>query len=188
LWIQAQNILNQIVHGTSEENLKMDIEAVSKIVPDEKFVQILVDELKQEDPITTNEEILRERFVRVKNLCRRVALIDNERNSLFNYFLSYLQSFLIVRQRDDTILTDDAIDLNRLDTFTLLNYVQSYLEHDQWYNALRLMQLLTGEARNAAHSWIHDTRAYLAKKQTSELLEAYSNSIGLGTLPRVAQN
>jgi hypothetical protein len=48
------------------------------------------------------------------------------------------------------------------------------------------MQLLTGEPRNVAQSWINDTRNYLAKKQTSELLEAYSNSIGLGTLPRAS--
>lgn len=184
LWIQAQNLLNQIVQGTANEN---DLEAISKIVPNEKFVQVLMNELKNDDTLsTTNERILRDRFAHVKTLCRRVALVDNEHNSLWNYFLSYLQSLLIVRQRDDSILNDDAIDLNKLDTFTILNYVQSYLEHNQWYNALRLMQLLTGEPRNVAQSWISDTRNYLAKKQTSELLEAYSNSIGLGTLPKTA--
>lgn len=181
LWIQAQNLLNQIVHGTARVN---DLDLISKIVPNEKFVQILLNELKNDDSPVTNEEILRERFAHVKKLCRRVALIDNEHNSLWNYFLSYLQSSLVVRQRDDSILVDDAIDLNQLNTFAILNYVQSYLEHNQWYNALRLMQLLAGEPRNVAQSWINDTRNYLAKKQTSELLEAYSNSIGLGTLPR----
>ena len=181
LWIQAQNLLNQVVHGTTTPN---DLDLISKIVPNERFVQVLLNELKSDDSPVTNEEILRERFSRVKTLCRRLALIDNEHNSLWNYFLSYVQSLIIVRQRDDSILNDDAIDLNRLDTFAILNYVQSYLEHNQWYNALRLMQLLTGEPRNAAQSWINDTRNYLAKKQTTELLEAYSNSIGLGTLPR----
>ncbi|UJR26324.1 hypothetical protein I4U23_007662 [Adineta vaga] len=183
LWIQAQNILNQIVHGKTTAD---DIDVISKIVPNEKFVHILLNELKSDDLPVTNEEVLRERFSHVNKLCRRLALIDNEHNSLWNYFLSYLQSLLIVRQRDDSILTDDAIDLNQLSTFTILNYVQSYLEHNQWYNALRLMQLLSGEPRNVAQSWINDTRNYLAKKQTSELLEAYSNSIGLGTLPRTA--
>ncbi|CAF4532773.1 unnamed protein product [Rotaria sp. Silwood1] len=183
LWIQAQNILNQIVHGTTTDN---DIDIVSKTVPNEKFVQILVNELRNDDSPTTNEKILRERFTHVNKLCRRLALIDNEHNSLWNYFLSYLQSLLIVRQRDDSILVDDAVDLNRLNTFTVLNYVQSYLDQNQWYNALRLMQLLTGEPRNVAQSWINDTKNYLAKRQTSELLEAYSNSIGLGTLPRTA--
>lgn len=183
LWIQAQNLLKQIVQGTTTER---DLDVLAKIVPDEKFVQILLNELKTDDLASTNEEILRERFSHVKTLCRRLALIDNEHNSLWNYFLSYLQNFFIVRQRDDSILVDDAIDLNQLNTFTILNYVQSYLEHNQWYNALRLMQLLNGEPRNVAQSWINDTRSYLAKKQTSELLEAYSNSIGLGTLPRKA--
>jgi mitofilin len=183
LWIQAQNILNQIVHGTTTEN---DLDVISKIVPDEKFVQLLLTELKTDQSPITNEEMLRERFTHIKKLCRRLALIDNEHNSLWNYFLSYFQSLLIVRQRDDSILVDDAVDLNQLNTFTILNYVQSYLEHNQWYNALRLMQLLSGEPRNVAQSWINDTRQYLAKKQTSELLEAYSNSIGLGTLPRTA--
>jgi hypothetical protein len=183
LWIQAQNILNQIVHGTTTPN---DLDLISKIVPNEKFVQILFNELKNDDSPITNEEILRERFTHVKKLCHRLALIDNEHNSLWNYLLSYLQSLLVVRQRDDSILIDDAIDLNQLNTFKILNYVQSYLEHNQWYNALRLMQLLTGEPRNVAQSWINDARNYLAKKQTSELLEAYSNSIGLGTLPRTS--
>lgn len=183
LWIQAQNILNQIVHGTTTEN---DLDLVSKIVPNENFVQVLVNELRNDESPDTNEKTLRERFAHVNKLCRRVALIDNEHNSLWNYFLSYLQSLLIVRQRDDSILVDDAIDLNELNTFTILNYVQSYLNQNQWYNALRLMQLLTGEPRNVAQSWITDTRNYLAKKQTSEVLEAYSNSIGLGTLPRTA--
>ncbi|CAF1141489.1 unnamed protein product [Adineta steineri] len=183
LWIQAQNILNKVVHGTTTEN---DLDVISKIVPNEKFVQVLFNQLKTDESPITNEEMLRERFSHVKKLCRRVALIDDGHNSLWNYFLSYFQSLLIVRQRDDSILVDDAIDLNQLDTFTILNYVQSYLEHNQWYNALRLMQLLTGEPKNVAQSWINDTRNYLAKKQTSELLEAYSNSIGLGTLPRTA--
>ncbi|CAF2094893.1 unnamed protein product [Rotaria magnacalcarata] len=183
LWIQAQNILNQIVQGTTTEN---DLDIVSKIVPNERFVQVLVNELRSDDIPSTNEKVLRERFAHVNKLCRRLALIDNEHNSLWNYFLSYLQSLLIVRQRDDSILVDDAVDLNQLNTFTILNYVQSYLDQNQWYNALRLMQLLTGEPRNVAESWINDARNYLAKKQTSELLEAYSNSIGLGTLPRTA--
>ena len=183
LWIQAQNLLNQIVHGTTTER---DLDVLAKIVPDEKFVQVLLDELKTDDLSSTNEEILRERFSHVKTLCRRLALVDSEHNSLWNYFLSYLQNFFVARQRDDSILVDDAIDLNQLNTFAILNYVQSYLEHNQWYNALRLMQLLTGEPKNVAQSWINDTRSYLAKKQTSELLEAYSNSIGLGTLPRKA--
>ena len=183
LWIQAQNLLNQIVHGKTTQH---DLDVVSKIVPDEKFVQILLQELKTDDLSSTNEEILRERFAHVKTLCRRLALIDHEHNSLMTYFLSYVQNLFVVRQRDDAILADDAIDLNQLNTFTILNYVQSYLEHNQWYNALRLMQLLSGEPRNVAQSWINDTRSYLAKKQTSELLEAYSNSIGLGTLPRSA--
>jgi MICOS complex subunit MIC60 len=183
LWIQAQNLLNQIVHGTATED---DVNVLARIVPDEKFVQILVNELKTDDLSSTNEEILRERFTRVKQLCRRLALIDNEHNSLWNYFVSFVQSYFLIRQRDNKILLDDAIDLNQLNTFTILNYVQSYLEHNQWYNALRLMQLLSGEPRNVAESWINDTRSYLAKKQTSELLEAYSNSIGLGTLPRTS--
>ena len=183
LWIQAQNLLHQIVQGTTTE---ADLENLGQIVPDEKFVQVLLDELKGDDLSNTNEELLRERFRHVSKLCRRFALIDDKHNSLWNYFLSYLQSFVVIEKRDDSILRDDAIDLNQLNTFKILNHVQTYLEHNQWYNALRMMQLLTGEPRNVAQSWINDARTYLAKKQTSELLEAYSNSIGLGTLPRKA--
>lgn len=183
LWIQAQNLLHQIVQGTTTE---ADLENLGRIIPDEKFVQVLLNELKGEDLGQTNEELLRDRFRHVSKLCRRFALIDENHNSLLHYFLSYLQSLFIIEKRDRSILNDDAIDLNQLDTFKILNYVQTYLDHNQWYNALRLMQLLTGEPRNAAQSWINDTRTYLAKKQTSELLEAYSNSIGLGTLPRKA--
>ncbi|CAF0905350.1 unnamed protein product [Didymodactylos carnosus] len=194
LWIQAQNILNTIVSGEGTEHLNNDIDTILQIVPDERFVQVLVSELKlnsSTDALHTSEDSLRERFQRVKTLCKRLSMVDQNHHSLMTYILSYLQSLFIIHprhaQKYDENEDETTLDLSHLSTFSILNYVQNYIDHDQWLNALRLIQLLRGEARQCAQSWIQDTQQYLAQKQTSKLLEAYSNSIGLGTLPRHMQ-
>ncbi|NXY91820.1 MIC60 protein, partial [Alcedo cyanopectus] len=64
-----------------------------------------------------SEEALRARFYTVQKLARRVAMIDETRNSLYQYFLSYLQSLLLFHPRQ--LKPPAELGPDDLDTFKL---------------------------------------------------------------------
>ena len=88
------------------------------------------------------EPDLKERFQRVKNVCSKVALIDERGGSLFKYFLSYVQSFFIMNTKFDHAKLDgphgtprlDEVDLN---TFNILNLAEYYVDNGQFDLAVR---------------------------------------------------
>lgn len=70
------------------------------------------------------EDALRERFINVERVARKVALVPEEGASLPVYLLSYLQSMLIMRP-DNPIsqeeLENKVFDFSKLDTYDVLN-------------------------------------------------------------------
>lgn len=57
-------------------------------------------------------------------MARRLALVPEEGASLPIYVLSYLQNFLLVKAMSPipkNELSDEPIDVNKLDTFDILN-------------------------------------------------------------------
>ena len=127
------------------------------------------------------EDILKERFHKVRTLGRRVALIDETGGSLFKYLLSYIQSIFIFKSAK--ILSDeDEIDPDKVSTFTLLDSAAACLEHGNLELAVRLVNQLTGESRRAAEDWLKEAKLLLETKMAADALLAHAAASGVGAL------
>lgn len=70
------------------------------------------------------EDALRERFLKVEKLARRLALIPAEGASLPAYILSYVQAALVIQPNGaitDSELKNESFDFSQLNTFEILN-------------------------------------------------------------------
>ncbi|KAM9849525.1 MICOS complex subunit MIC60 [Aulostomus maculatus] len=126
-----------------------------------------------------SEASLRARFYSLRSLVRRVALIDESHNSLYQYFLSYLQAALLFEVKQEappTQLTNED-----LDPFKLLAFASFCLEHGDLELAAKLVNQLRGEARRVVEDWLTEARLTLETRQVVSLLSAYANAVGLGT-------
>jgi len=69
------------------------------------------------------EEAMRERFLKVERIARRLVLIPEEGGSLPLYFLSFLQSFFLIKAVNPipaAELADEPFDVAQLDTYDIL--------------------------------------------------------------------
>ncbi|KAK2849552.1 hypothetical protein Q5P01_009386 [Channa striata] len=126
-----------------------------------------------------SEASLRARFNSLRSLARRVALIDESHNSLYQYFLSYLQAALLFEAKQEA--PPAQLTPEDLDPFKLLSYASYCLEHGDLELAAKLVNQLRGEARRVAESWLTEARLTLETRQIVSLLAAYANAVGLGT-------
>ncbi|XP_041654089.1 MICOS complex subunit MIC60 [Cheilinus undulatus] len=126
-----------------------------------------------------SEASLRARFNSLRSLVRRVALIDETHNSLYQYFLSYLQAALLFEDKQEAPPTQ--LSNEDLDPFKLLSYASYCLEHGDLELAAKLVNQLRGEARRVVEDWLNEARLTLETRQVISLLSAYANAVGLGT-------
>ncbi|XP_078079655.1 MICOS complex subunit MIC60 isoform X2 [Mustelus asterias] len=184
LWlsIEALQYTLKTASGDSPtEPLQKALEAITNSCGDDKFTQALVKSLPQEclSRGVYSEEALRHRFYAVRKIARRVAMIDETRNSLYQYFLSYLQSFLLMEPR--VVKPPEELNPDDLDTFRLLSYASFCIEHGDLELAAKFVNQLRGEPRRVARDWLTEARVTLETKQIVEILSAYANAVGLGT-------
>lgn len=68
------------------------------------------------------ETALRERFLRVEQVARQVALVPETGGSLLRYLLSFIQSSLLFPSPaiPTKEIKDEAVDVSKLDTYDLL--------------------------------------------------------------------
>lgn len=126
-----------------------------------------------------SEASLRARFNSLRTLARRVALIDESHNSLYQYFLSYVQAALLFENKQEA--PPAQLSGEDLDPFKLLSYASYCLEHGDLELAAKLVNQLRGEARRAVEDWLTEARLTLETRQVVSLLSAYANAVGLGT-------
>ncbi|MEQ2213786.1 hypothetical protein XENOCAPTIV_020923, partial [Xenoophorus captivus] len=126
-----------------------------------------------------SEASLRARFNSLRSLARRVALIDESHNTLYQYFLSYLQAALLFENQQEAPPTQ--LRTEDLDSFKLLSYASYCLEHGDLELAAKLVNQLRGEARRVIEDWLTEARLTLETRQVVSLLSAYANAVGLGT-------
>ncbi|GLD73562.1 MICOS complex subunit MIC60 isoform X1 [Lates japonicus] len=126
-----------------------------------------------------SEASLRARFNSLRSLVRRVALIDESHNSLYQYFLSYLQAVLLFEAKQEA--PPAQLSSEDLDPFKLLSYASYCLEHGDLELAAKLVNQLRGEARRVVEDWLTEARLTLETRQVVSLLSAYANAVGLGT-------
>lgn len=70
------------------------------------------------------EDALRERFLKVEKLARRLALVPADGASLPKYLLSYVQAALVIQPNElitEAELNNEPFDFSQLNTFEILN-------------------------------------------------------------------
>ncbi|KAM8808340.1 MICOS complex subunit MIC60 isoform 2-T2 [Eudromia elegans] len=184
LWlsVEALKYCMKTASGDSPtEPLARAAEAVRASCSDSAFAAALTAALPAESLTrgVYSEEALRARFHAVQRLARRVAMIDETRNSLYQYFLSYLQSLLVFHPQQMKPPTELSPD--DLDTFKLLSYASYCIEHGDLELAAKFVNQLRGESRRVAHDWLAEARVTLETKQIVDILTAYASAVGLGT-------
>ncbi|KAK2165818.1 hypothetical protein LSH36_45g11018 [Paralvinella palmiformis] len=130
--------------------------------------------------VWTEKELIA-RFDKVHKVCRRVALVDEAGGTLFNYFLSYLQS-LFVFTAAKPFSSTEKVEVDHLDTFSILDNAKHHLERGDLEMALRFMNQLNGEPRKVAADWILEARLFLETRQAADALLAHASNNSLGSL------
>ncbi|XP_030348933.1 MICOS complex subunit MIC60 isoform X2 [Strigops habroptila] len=184
LWlsVEALKYCMKTASGDSPtEPLESAVKAIKASCADNAFTEALTAALPQESLTrgVYSEEALRARFYTVQKLAKRVAMIDETRNSLYQYFLSYLQSLLVFHPQQ--LKPPAELSADDLDTFKLLSYASYCIEHGDLELAAKFVNQLKGESRRVAHDWLTEARMTLETKQIVELLTAYASAVGLGT-------
>ncbi|KAM7078458.1 MICOS complex subunit MIC60 isoform 6-T6 [Molossus nigricans] len=157
------------------------VEAIKATCSDSEFAQALTAAIPPESLTrgVYSEETLRVRFYAVQKLARRVAMIDETRNSLYQYFLSYLQSLLLFPPQQ--LKPPVELSPEDINTFKLLSYASYCIEHGDLELAAKFVNQLKGESRRVAQDWLKEARMTLETKQIVEVLTAYASAVGIGT-------
>ncbi|XP_042349449.1 MICOS complex subunit MIC60 isoform X2 [Plectropomus leopardus] len=184
LWLSVE-ALNYTLKTAGADSPTVPLEGAAQAVrdscKDNDFALALATALPEESLQrgVYSEASLRARFNSLRSLARRVALIDETHNSLYQYFLSYLQAALLFESKQEAPPTQ--LSSEDLDAFKLLSYASYCLEHGDLELAAKLVNQLRGEARRVAEDWLTEARLTLETRQVVSLLAAYANAVGLGT-------
>ncbi|KAM4586572.1 MICOS complex subunit MIC60 isoform 1-T1 [Fundulus diaphanus] len=184
LWLSVE-ALNYTLKTASAESPSMPLEDAAEAVRascvDSDFALALASALPEKSLKrgVYSEASLRARFYSLRSLARRVALIDESHNTLYQYFLSYIQAALLFESQQEAPPTQ--LHSEDLDAFKLLSYASYCLEHGDLELAAKLVNQLRGEARRVVEDWLTEARLTLETRQVASLLSAYANAVGLGT-------
>ncbi|XP_054879605.1 MICOS complex subunit MIC60 isoform X2 [Poeciliopsis prolifica] len=184
LWLSVE-ALTYALKTASAESPSMPLEDAAEAMRascvDNDFALALASALPEESLKrgVYSEASLRARFNSLRSLARRVALIDESHNTLYQYFLSYVQAALLFEKQQEVPPTQ--LHSEDLDTFKLLSYASYCLEHGDLELAAKLVNQLRGEARRVVEDWLTEARLTLETRQVISLLSAYANAVGLGT-------
>ncbi|XP_012686994.2 MICOS complex subunit MIC60 isoform X4 [Clupea harengus] len=184
LWLSVE-ALNYTLRTSGADAPTEPLEATAAVVrqscADNEFAQALASALPGESLSRGiySEASLRARFQDVRRLARRVALIDETRNSLYQYFLSYMQAALLMEPQQEA--PPARLNGDDLNTFKLLSYAYYSMERGDLELAAKLLNQLQGEPRRVAQDWLNEARLTLETRQAVSLLSAYANAVGLGT-------
>ncbi|KAJ9580047.1 hypothetical protein L9F63_004284, partial [Diploptera punctata] len=192
LWSACQSLhrsLKNILPGVPWQQqlkpLKELIDNVSKAASSEdELVCVVVTgiptEAKERGVYT--EDAMRERFLKVEHLARRLALVPEEGGSLPLYLLSYLQSFLLIKAVNPmpaAELADEPVDISQLDTYDILERARYWMDRGDFNMTLRYMNQLRGASRCVAREWMNEVRILLETQQAANTLMAHAASSGL---------
>jgi len=190
VWLAVQNLNNLITSKAAQVSqselveILSNIEAIRSSAPNNEFVKTVlaaVNPLALQRGIWTEPD-LKERYTVLKNVCRKVALIDDRGGSLLKYFVSYLQSFFIFNTTTNNEINKDlALNPSQMNAFSLLDYAERYIEQGDFEMAIKLLQQLKGEPKRLAKDWINEALLLLEVKQACNLLNAYISSVYIGT-------
>ncbi|XP_051059153.1 MICOS complex subunit MIC60 isoform X2 [Phodopus roborovskii] len=184
LWLSVEALKYSMKTSSAETPtipLGSAVEAIRVNCSDNEFTQALTAAIPPESLTrgVYSEETLRARFYAVQKVARRVAMIDETRNSLYQYFLSYLQSLLLFPPKH--LKPPAELYPEDINTFKLLSYASYCIEHGDLELAAKFVNQLKGESRRVSQDWLKEARMTLETKQIVEILTAYASAVGIGT-------
>lgn len=184
LWLSVEALKYSMKTSSAEMPsipLGSAVEAIRVNCSDNEFTQALTAAIPPESLTrgVYSEETLRVRFYAVQKLAGRVAMIDETKNSLYQYFLSYLQSLLLFPPKQ--LKPPAELYPEDINTFKLLSYASYCIEHGDLELAAKFVNQLKGESRRVAQDWLKEARMTLETKQIVEILTAYASAVGIGT-------
>jgi len=195
LWLACTTLSQAVKEGTAdaatwEERAKplakivKDVKSASGA--DDKFVSTVLNSIPSvalERGVYT-EDSLKERFVKVEKLAKKVALIGDDGGSLFKFGLSYLQSLLLVNTTERTpSLADVELDTEQLSTQELVCQARFSIDRGNFVQALQFMNQLKGEPRRVASDWLKETQLLLETQLAVDALLAHAACVGVEALP-----
>ncbi|XP_045615808.1 MICOS complex subunit Mic60 isoform X2 [Procambarus clarkii] len=196
LWLACEALRSALRLGTDgakswEEQLRPLSEQISAIKaatgngnPYVGAVLSAVSEEAQTRGVYT-EEALRERFIKVERICKRVSMIGDNGGSLITYLLSFIQSFLVLNAFEylpGTEVRNEEIAVDTLSTYDILARARYCLDKDDLSLSVRYMNLLRGEPRNVATSWLKEARLTLETRQAADALLAHAAATAVKAL------
>jgi len=192
-WLACVSLQKTVEAGADKATVEASVGAVVDAVQnsttfrEDVLVQTLLNSIPKADVPASSE--IKTRFNKVEAMARRTALVGEEGGSLMLYVLSYLQSLLIIPPTMTTAMphkSDDVIDVASLNTFDIAWLARKAIEVDDLEQAVKYLNLLTGEPRRQASDWLVIARLYLELQQSCEALASYAHAIGAEAVPVVA--
>ncbi|KAH8383794.1 hypothetical protein KR009_010588 [Drosophila setifemur] len=184
LWASVRTATPGVHYKEKLRPLKNEINAIAKVSKGDDLVATVLDSMPQEarDRGVYPEDALRERFLNVERVARRLALVPEDGAALPIYFLSYLQSLFILRP-DNPISKDELdnkpFDYSKLDTYDILNRARYHVDRSDFLQALKYLNLLQGAPRQIAGEWMKEARLMLETQQAANTLMAHAAASGL---------
>lgn len=191
LWGACQSLWSSIRSGQPGKSwreqlrpLKDEIGAVARAAEGDELVGVVLKALPEaaKNRGVYPEDALRERFIKVEEVSRRLALVPAEGARLPMYFLSFLQAALIAKpdvpiSKDE--LENKPFDFSKLDTYDILNRARYWLDRGDLVKTVQYMNLLQGASRKAAMDWLNEARLLLETQQAANTLMAHAATSGV---------
>lgn len=191
LWGACQSLWASIRSGQPGKSwreqlrpLRDEISAVGRAAEGDELVGVVLKGLPEQAKGrgVYPEDALRERFIKVEEVARRLALIPADGARLPMYFLSYLQAALIARpdvpiSKDE--LENKPFDFSKLDTYDILNRARYWLDRGDLVKTVQYVNLLQGASRKAAQDWLNEARLLLETQQAASTLMSHAASSGI---------
>ncbi|XP_068157941.1 MICOS complex subunit Mic60 isoform X1 [Drosophila tropicalis] len=184
LWASVRTATPGVHYKEKLRPLKNEINAIAKVAEGDELVSAVLQSMSREaqERGVYPEDALRERFLNVERIARRLALVPEGGASLPMYFLSYLQSLFILRP-DNPISKDELdnkpFDYSKLDTYEILNRARYHVDRSDFLQALKYLNLLQGAPRQIAGEWMKEARLMLETQQAANTLMAHAAASGL---------
>lgn len=182
-WIACQNLMDSVVHGrrggldvdSRRKPLASELQVIKEACAGDEFVNCLLSALPNESIYNGvyTEQDLKARFAKLYKNGRRVAKVNADCPEIMCYIYSYLQNAVSL-DLPRKFTSEDKVDPNSLDAYEILARAKYYVDNDDLTSAVRVVQLLSGEAGRLARDWIADARIHLETRLVAELLVAHA--------------
>lgn len=166
-------------------SFRQEVSSLREAAEQDHFLLAMLDSIPQEainsEHGIQSEAGLRQRFSKVKKICKQVALVPEAGGGLGTYALSYLNSFLAIDvwKRGSTVDHKDPVDM---DTFELLQRADHLLQKGNMERAISFINYLQGEPKQVARDWLRDAQLHLETKLAIQLIQKYMAATSLSII------